>query len=120
MGTLPGLFCRATHQTVAVEIMGITLFLRNLETHFLNQLTDEDIPSDIQVADWDNVQDWFSEAFAEWFLENRETVLSLEWVRRGWADYVRKPSTHGKLREYYRVKSEFVDEIDTWLQDEID
>ena len=100
--------------------MGITLFLRDQETHFLNQLTDEDISSGIEVSDWENANDWFSEAFARWFLVNRETVLSLEWVRRGWADYVLKPNTEGDLRDFYRVKPEFVDEIDAWLQDEID
>ena len=100
--------------------MGITLFLQDLETHFLNQLADEDIPSDVKVADWDNVQVWFSESFAQWFLDNRETVLSLEWVKRGWADYTLKPSSQSKLHESYRVKPEFVDEIDAWLQDEID
>ena len=100
--------------------MGITLFLRDLETHFLNQLTDKDINSGLEMSDWDNAREWFSEAFAQWFLVNRETVLSLEWVKRGWADYVLKPSTQGKLRDFYRVKPEFVDEIDAWLQDEID
>jgi hypothetical protein len=100
--------------------MGITSFLENLEMHFLNQLKDQDIPSTVDVSNWNGVEDWFRQAFAQWFLENREHVLSWEWVRRGWADYVLRPSTQGKLQESYRVKPEFLDEIDSWLQDQID
>ena len=98
--------------------MGITAFLHDLETHFLNELKDEDIPSDVDVTDWNRVQDWFRQAFGQWFLENREQVLSWEWVRRGWADYVLRPSRQGKLQESYRVKPEFLPEIDAWLQDQ--
>lgn len=98
--------------------MGITLFLQELETHFLNQLKDHDIPPDVDVTNWKAVEPWLRESFAKWFLENREDVLSWEWVRRGWADYVVQPSTQGTLRQSYRVKSEFVSEIDAWLQDQ--
>ena len=100
--------------------MGISCFLRDLETHFLNQLGDSDIPSEIDVSDWDEVQKWFADAFAKWFLQNLEHVLSREWVRRGWADYILKPSTPGQLNEGYRVRPECVDEIDAWLQDKMD
>ena len=99
--------------------MGITSFLHDLEMNFLNELKRDDIPSEIDIGDWDVVTAWFREAFAQWFLENRDEVLSREWVRRGWADYILKPSTPGKLEEFYRVKPEFVDQMDAWLQDEI-
>lgn len=100
--------------------MGVTAFIRRLEAFFLNQLDDREIPRHLDPRDNEAVQAWFQEAFGRWFLENRDDVLAREWVRRGWAEPVLKPGPSGQLRHSYRVKPEYVETIDDWMQDKIE
>ncbi len=66
------------------------------------------------------MQAWFKEAFGLWFLKHRNDLLAREWVRRGWAEYVLKPTGSSELKETHRVRPECVEKVDAWLQDEID
>ncbi len=100
--------------------MGVTRFLDALEVHFLSQLSDKDIPQGISPNDKQAVGQWFQEAFAVWFLQHREDVLSKQWAQRGWADEVLGLDADSKLKLSYRVKPECVQQIDDWLQDRID
>lgn len=100
--------------------MGVTAFIRRLETSFLNQLGDKEVPRHLDPSDGAAVRAWFQEAFGRWFLEHRDDVLAREWARRGWAELVLKPTESGELKESYRVKPEFVGTIDDWMQDKID
>jgi hypothetical protein len=100
--------------------VGVTAFLGRLEAHFLNQLKDQEIPAHLDPHDGKAVKEWFREAFGYWLLEHRDEVLAREWVRRGWAEYVLKPDPAGGLHESHRVKPEFVETIDDWLQDKVE
>lgn len=100
--------------------MGVTAFVNKLEARFLGQLTDGELPKDLDPNDGASVQAWFKEAFGLWFLKHRESLLAREWVRRGWADDILKPDESGQLKETYRVRPEHVEKIDAWLKDEID
>jgi len=100
--------------------VGVSAFLDKLETHFLNHLKDDEIPAHLDPADGKAVREWFKEAFALWLLKNREELLAREWIRRGWAECVLKPTESGELKETHRVKPEFVETIDAWLNDQID
>ena len=100
--------------------MGVTAFTKKLERHFVNELDPKDIPKDIDATDGKAVRDWFEEAFAYWFLEHRDELLGREWVRRGWAESVLRSTESGKLVEDFRVKPEYTEKINAWLQDEID
>ncbi len=100
--------------------MGVTVFVNKLETRFLNQLTDDEVPEDLDPSDGDSVQAWFKRAFGLWFLKHRDDLLAREWVRRGWAENVLKPTGSSELKETYRVRPECVEKVDAWLQDEID
>jgi len=97
--------------------MGVTSFISKLETSFLNQLDDRLIPRHIDPGDAVAVRAWFAEAFGRWFLEHRNDVLAKEWVKRGWAELILKPNASGELKESYRVKPEYVETIDEWMQD---
>jgi len=100
--------------------MGITSFSRQLETHFLNELDPADIPKHLDANDKSAVDAWFKEAFGYWFLEHRDELLGREWVRRGWAELVLVSGESGALKESFRVKPQYAERIDAWLQDEID
>ena len=100
--------------------MGMTTFINKLETRFLNQLTDDEIPKDLDPRDGESVRVWFKKAFGLWFLKNRDDLLAREWVRRGWAESILKPTESGELKESHRVKPECVETIDAWMQDEIE
>ena len=99
--------------------MGVTAFVNKLETQFLNHLREDDIPKNLDPSDGVSVQAWFKEAFGLWFLKHRDDLLAREWVRRGWAEYVLKPGESGQLKETHRVRPEYVETINAWLQDEI-
>ena len=99
--------------------MGVTSFISRLETSFLHQLDDKVIPRHIDPRDAVAVRAWFAEAFGRWFLEHRDDVLAKEWVKRGWAELILKPTASGKLKESYRVKPEHVETIDEWMQDKV-
>ena len=100
--------------------MGVTAFISKLETSFLNQLDDKEIPRHVDPNDGDAVRAWFREAFGRWFLERRDDVLAREWANRGWAELALKPTASGELKESYRVKPEYVETIDDWMQDKLD
>jgi hypothetical protein len=100
--------------------VGVTPFISRLQTSFLNQLDDKEIPPHVDPSDGDAVRAWFQEAFGRWFLEHRNDVLAREWVRRGWAEVVLKPDASGELKQSYRVKPQYVETIDDWMQDKID
>ena len=100
--------------------MGVTSFLHQLEAFFLTQLDSKEIPKHLDPKDGDAVRAWFHEAFGYWLLKHRDDLLAKEWARRGWAEYTLKPAASGELQESYRVKPDCVQQIDAWLQDEID
>jgi predicted DNA-binding transcriptional regulator len=100
--------------------VGVTAFINKLETRFLNQLKDDELPRNLDPNDRDSVRAWFKEAFGLWFLKHRDDLLAREWARRGWAEYILKPTESGGLKEIHRVRPECVEKIDAWLQDEID
>jgi hypothetical protein len=100
--------------------MGMTSFIRDLETRFLNQLDSKEIPKHLDVKDGDAVKAWFHEAFGIWFLNHRDDLLAKEWSTRGWAEWSLKPMESGELKDVYRVKPECAEQIDKWLHDEID
>jgi len=100
--------------------MGMTAFMKTLETNFLNQLEPEAIPKHLDPRDWDAVQTWFKDAFGFWFLERRDELLGREWARRGWADVVLRPTESGRLKEFFRLKPECVETVDAWLQDQLE
>jgi len=100
--------------------VGVTAFINKLETRFLNQLTDDEVPKHLDPSDGASVQAWFKKAFGLWFLKHRDDLLAREWVKRGWAEYILKPTESGELKETHRVRPEYVEKVDAWLQDEID
>ncbi len=100
--------------------MGVSTFISRLETSFLNQLSEEDLPPHADPNDGEAVRAWVHEAFGRWFLQHRDDLLGREWARRGWAEFTFKPSASGGLRESYRLKPEHVETIDRWMQDEIE
>ncbi|MBN2296111.1 MAG: hypothetical protein JXM70_27015 [Pirellulales bacterium] len=99
--------------------MGVTEYINKLETEFLNQLADNEIPRDLDPNDSAAVQAWFKTTYAAWFLEHRDELLAREWVKRGWAEHIMQPTESGKWEKHHRVKPEYVEEVDAWLQDEI-
>ena len=76
--------------------MGVTAFINKLEARFLNQLPDDEVPGNLDPSDGDSVRAWFNEAYGLWFLKNRDDLLAREWVKRGWAEYVLKPTASGE------------------------
>lgn len=91
-------------ESVRRSPMGVTAFIGKLETSFLKQLDDKEIPRHVDPNDGDAVRTWFKEAFGRWFLEHRDDVLAREWAKRGWAEVVLKPTASGELKQSYRVK----------------
>ncbi len=100
--------------------MGVTTFLERLEAFHLNQLREDEIPRGLDPTDGAAVRAWFKKAFAYWLLEHRDDLMGREWVRRGWAEHVLRPTKSGDLKDGYRVKPEAVQLIDDWMQDRID
>ncbi len=98
----------------------MTAFNDKLETQFLNQLADDEIPKNLDPKDGTVVQAWFETAFMAWFLKHRDDLLARESVRRGWAENILRPTGSSELKETYRVRPECVEKVDAWLQDEID
>jgi hypothetical protein len=102
------------------KAVGVTSFIHNLETSFLNQLDGQEIPRHLDPKDGHGVAAWFHEAFGIWFLNHRDDVLAKEWARRGWAEWSLRPMESGELKEVYKVKPERAEQIEDWLHDEID
>jgi hypothetical protein len=100
--------------------VGVTSFIHNLEISFLNQLDGKEIPGHLDPNDGLGVAAWFHEAFGIWFLNHRDDVLAKEWARRGWAEWSLQPAKSGELKETYQVKPECAQQIDDWLQDQIE
>jgi len=100
--------------------VGVTQFIDRLEFHFLSQLSEKDLPAGISPDDSPAIRAWFKEVFGVWFLQHREEVLRKEWTKRSWAAEVLAPDATGKLKMGYRVKPECVQQIDDWLQDQIE
>jgi hypothetical protein len=100
--------------------VGVSSFLRRLEYSFLNELDGKDIPHNLDPKDGETSNAWLDEAFANWLLEHRDELMAKEWAKRGWVQWTPKPLGRGTLKESYQVNPDCVDQIDAWLQDEID
>lgn len=100
--------------------MGVTAYLNELENAFLNQLKDKEIPPDLVFSDAKAVRDWVHKAFAQWFLLNRDELLAKKWVKRGWAEHDLEVAASGNNGHAYRLRPEFVEQINDWLKDQID
>jgi hypothetical protein len=100
--------------------VGVTSFLGRLEASFLTQLDSKEIPKHLDPKDGETLTAWFHEAFGYWLLQHRDDLLAKQWARKGWAECTLERMPSGELKETYRVKPECVEQINAWLQDEID
>ena len=97
--------------------MGMSVFLQRVQANYVKEQKRNGLSPDAPLSDPERLREFLWRDFTEWFLINRDDLLAEEWIRRGWA--CRLDSTEEESNQY-EVKPEFVDDIDKWLNDEID